>query len=137
MLNAVRLGLREDVAQLRQCREFDHVLTVVQNNTVSGFGKLATYDSAFRIGAWLSLLPTKIYLHAGTLAGARKLGLDVSQPYLTLEQLPAPFRDLEPYEIEDALCIYKAALAGHGSANRGQVCGPTTREARTMHLNCI
>jgi len=42
---------------------------------VPGFGKLAVYDVAMRIGIWRDIWPRYVYLHAGTRKGARALGL--------------------------------------------------------------
>jgi len=78
---------------------------------VQGIGELYIYDTALRIGAQLRLTPKKVYLHAGTLTGARKLGLLSSQDshklWLEPRELPAPFRDLPPSDVENLLCIYK------------------------------
>ena len=74
---------------------------------VPGVGKLMVYDTSLRIGAKLGLEPEVVYLHAGTRAGAKALGLDFSALYLHVSDLPTPFRSLRPREIEDALCIYK------------------------------
>lgn len=72
-----------------------------------GIGKLTVYDIATRIGANLGLEPNLVYLHAGTRAGAKHLGLGKGQPTLDprIPQLKA-FRRLKPHEIEDCLCSY-------------------------------
>ena len=75
------------------------------------FGKLAVYDTACRLGVYLELEPEVVYLHAGTIKGARALGLDTSRSYLEMDELPRPLRLLEPWECEDFLCIYKVELA--------------------------
>ena len=59
----------------------------------------------------MKLSPEVVYLHAGTKMGARALGLDTRQGILEPEELPTPFRSLEPCECEDFLCIYKDELA--------------------------
>lgn len=112
VLEQVRDDLIGEAKRLRNSAGFDDIHTMVQECAVPGFGKLAQYDTALRIGAWLSLLPTKIYLHQGTRDGARQLGLDVSRGHLSVDEVPAPLQELEPYEIEDFLCIYKAHLRG-------------------------
>jgi hypothetical protein len=48
-----------------------------------------------------------VYLHAGTRAGARALGLNWRATTLAVHDLPAELRVLAPHEIEDCLCIFK------------------------------
>ncbi len=119
---AVRNNLLQEIQALRDSASFDAILGLVQACSVPGFGELARYDTALRIGIWRSLLPDKVYLHAGTRRGARNLGLDVSQDYLTLEEIPVQFRDLAPHEIEDALCIYKDDFARRAPGLLGRPC---------------
>ena len=78
--------------------------------TVGGLGELYVYDTALRIGAKLNLLPNKVYLHAGTRSGAEALGFDGKATVLNVSDLPRELQKLEPHEIEDVLCIFKADL---------------------------
>jgi len=100
-------------SQIEGCRSFDDLLNVIERHTASirRFGRLAVYDTACRIGVYLGLSPTRVYLHAGTREGARALGLETSRGSLEMDELPWPLRLLEPWECEDFLCIYKARLA--------------------------
>ena len=108
VLATVRGNLEREEQRLRECTSFEDILELVQVNSVPGFGPLAQYDTSLRLGAWLSIRPTTVYLHAGTRVGARKIGLDdKKRGYITLDQVPPALRELEPYEIEDVLCIYK------------------------------
>lgn len=75
--------------------------------TIRGLGELYIYDTAFRLGAFLRLAPKFVYLHRGTRAGAKALGLKSTVGYLTVEELPKSLHSLVPHEIEDFLCIYK------------------------------
>lgn len=97
---------------LRQCKNFDELKTLIHGllESVDGVGELYIYDTAFRLGAKLNLLPMKVYLHAGTRDGAEILGFDRKFEALEVDQLPAELRELKPYEIEDVLCIYKLIL---------------------------
>jgi hypothetical protein len=79
-------------------------------------GPLIIYDTAYRIGAKLSLEPQLVYLHCGTRKGALLLGLGKGRPWLRREELPPPFRVLEPYEIEDCLCMYEKGHRAEFSA---------------------
>ena len=100
------LGLKE---QMRQCTSFEELLDLVEAITdrIHGLGELYAYDTALRIGAYLGLLPEKVYLHAGTRVGAQALGFDTKARSIQLQSLPQPFHSLEPHEAEDVLCIYK------------------------------
>lgn len=95
--------------QIARTRSFDVLLTVVteQLRQVAGVGELYRYDTAFRIGAYLGLFPERVYLHAGTRAGARALGLDYRKGALEMSEVPAALRKRKPHEVEDILCIYK------------------------------
>src|SRR6266852_8191200 len=88
---------------------------------ISGLGELYVYDTSQRIGAKLNLFPDRVYLHAGTRAGAHALGLNAAK-VLDVDELPKEFRVLKPYEIEDVLCIFKDELAGR--AKRPVDCRP-------------
>jgi hypothetical protein len=74
-------------------------------------GDLAIYDTAIRLGAFLGMLPERVYLHRGTRDGAKALGLNHKASSLTVADLPPELRQLRPYEVEDCLCIYKAEFA--------------------------
>jgi hypothetical protein len=78
---------------------------------ITGIGELYICDTSLRIGAKLNLFPTAVYLHPGTRAGARALGLDDRAKMLKVSALPKPFRTLAPHELEDILCIFKDDLA--------------------------
>ena len=77
---------------------------------IPGIGPLTIYDTACRIGAYLAVEPSKIYLHAGTRSGASALGLDSDNSTLSITDLPKAFQCLKASEIEDCLCIYKEDL---------------------------
>lgn len=95
----------------RDEQDFEHLLTLIEKVATKGFGKLACYDAAVRIGAWSGCFPKRVYLHAGARAGARAMGLDHRQRSLCRVDIPAPLRSLRPYEIEDFLCVYHDELA--------------------------
>ena len=86
---------------------FDQLITLIRNSRSAGVGELTIYDTALRLGAWLNLAPEKVYLHAGTRTGAKKLGLSVDREALELDELPPPLQSLTPAQLEDFLCIYK------------------------------
>lgn len=96
---------------LKSCNSFEMLHTCIKdlllNPKILGLGELYFYDTALRIGAYLNLLPEKVYLHSGTRIGAKKLGIDWKKESLDPAIFPEPFKALKPYEIEDFLCIYK------------------------------
>lgn len=93
--------------QLERAENFDKIHSIVHNEIreIPGMGELGVYDIAHRIGMHFRREPTKVYLHAGTRIGARRLGVrgDVVEP----ADLPRAFSTLEASEIEDCLCIFK------------------------------
>lgn len=100
-------------AQISKCTGFDSLIELVETTagSIRGFGELAIYDTAVRIGARLGMEPEFVYLHRGTRKGAKALGLPSGGKYLKAGELPAEFTKLRPHEIEDCLCIYAKELA--------------------------
>ena len=121
---------------LREAPSFDELHRVVREvgDRVSGIGVLAVYDTALRIGVKRDLLPKRVYLHHGTMSGAEALGIDRSCRVISVSELPEPFADLKPHEIEDCLCIFKELLSGEkllrprGCLCSGRGCGRQTRK---------
>ena len=101
-------------APLRTCATFHELLAVVNNATrdIPKIGELMVYDTALRIGANIGLEPDRVYLHAGTRVGAKKLGLGRGVHWLERRDLPRALRVLPPWQAEDILCIFKAWLGG-------------------------
>ena len=114
VLEEVKDRLLANKEELQQSTCFDEIVVVVYKSSVRGFGELAWYDTAFRIGVRLGHLPTRVYLHAGTRKGAKALGLAAGREYLDRSELPPPLRALQPDEIEDFLCMFKARLYPFG-----------------------
>jgi len=108
---AKNLALKEQL--ISRASDFDELISIVQNAKCDKIGELAIYDTAYRIGNYLGILPEKIYLHSGTREGAKALiGRAAGKTYILQTDLPSPFQrpDLTPAEIEDILCIYKKEL---------------------------
>ena len=92
--------------------DFDNLMAVVVSCAEKGIGELTVYDTSFRIGVFLSIYPDKIYLHRGTTIGASLLlGKTAIRGKKCLEkaEFPQDLQSLEPYEIEDFLCIFKSS----------------------------
>jgi hypothetical protein len=104
---AHRLLERKD--SIRRALTFDALYGIVDDVAPKGIGKLTVYDTAHRIGSFLRLEPERVYLHAGTAAGARAMGF-VRRDSVGVAELPSAFARLTPAEVEDCLCIYTDAL---------------------------
>jgi len=104
--------LIENQSSIKHCKNFDELFLLLEGilRPIHGIGELYIYDTALRIGAKLNLLPSKVYLHAGTRSGARKLGFSGKEPSLEVSDFPKALQQLEPLEIEDVLCIFKDEL---------------------------
>ena len=99
---------------LAKAKSFEdlHKTVAATISSIPGIGELTIYDTALRIGAKLQLEPNVVFLHAGTRAGARWLGLNVSGDSLRVTDFPRALQNLKAREIEDLLCIYKGQLDG-------------------------
>ena len=115
---------------LREAPSFDELHRVVRE----------VGDRIPGIGVKRDLLPTRVYLHRGTMSGAGALGIDRSCPFISVSELPEPFADLKPHEIEDCLCIFKELLSGEkllrprGCRCSGRGCARRTR--KTTRSRC-
>lgn len=101
--------LLNNKGKIASCKDFHTLRYLIQHllSDVKWLGELYWYDTAFEIGLYLNLFPEYIYLHCGTRDGARNLGLNYRKEYLTKDELPKELSALEPYELENFLCIYK------------------------------
>jgi hypothetical protein len=111
-LTEANARLQRRLKALERATTFEelHDLVEAEIKSLRGIGDLTVYDVAHRIGAFRRLEPRIVYLHAGTLAGARALGISCGSRNLDMNQLPREFHVLRPYEAEDCLCIYKARI---------------------------
>lgn len=90
--------------------KFEELYQVVVTRKVKGIGHLTIYDTAHRIGGYLNIYPTKIYLYSGTKVGAEQiLGRFLKQLTLYQTELPQAFQDprLTCADLEDILCHLK------------------------------
>ena len=97
---------------IRACKSFAELHDLLANlsKDIYRVGPLTVYDTATRIGAKRRLFPRKVYLHTGTREGASAVGIDSGLTTVSVSMLPDEFNRLEPYEVEDVLCIYKKEL---------------------------
>lgn len=109
-LNAAWEALQQ--CDFKACRNFHDLFCLIDETVrpIDGIGELYVYDTAHRIGAYLRLVPDRVYVHAGVRVGAKALGFKKCD-YILCSDLPAEFSALQPDQIEDCLCIYKHELA--------------------------
>ncbi|TPR42363.1 hypothetical protein DY124_07610 [Apilactobacillus micheneri] len=93
-------------------REIINFLNSLSKN-IKGIGELAVYDTSKRLALQNNINVDYVYLHAGALEGAKKLGLDIikDESYLVLckkqnKQFSSLSR-LNDAEKETFLCIHK------------------------------
>lgn len=89
-----------------------------------GIGRLTCYDVATRVGAYLRIEPSQIYLHTGALQGWYALwGGKDRAPFgggrVPRDRWPTYLRALSADMAEDFLCTYRSALAGIRRNKRG------------------
>jgi len=120
-LSAAERRLLAVQREIAACRDFETLLVRVESALagIAGLGELYRYDTAHRIGAALGVEPEEVYLHRGTRAGAVRLGFDGRRRSLAMSELPRALRILEPHEVEDVLCIYKARFVRHPPSGAG------------------
>ena len=117
VLRKVRNNLLKETDNLQSATTFDELITIVSNAKEKGFGVLGIYDTAVRIGAYLGLEPTKVFLHAGTKIGMKlleqknyiKSGLS-EDVYVEVELLPIELQEFKPIVTEHFLCSQKDKL---------------------------
>lgn len=113
----IETELLKNIVDISKCKTFIKLYDLIYSLTKSilGAGKLTIYDIALRIGAFLKLYPTEVYLHAGALVGANKIGVYLEKGSKTVDKsifvaIDPSFEKLDCKQIENFLCIYKNLL---------------------------
>jgi hypothetical protein len=93
--------------EIRACSSFDELYELVERliRLLHMIGELTVRHKppdrrTFRV------LPERVYLHAGTRVGARRLGLDWRARAIECGSLPSTLQVLTAREAEDVLCMY-------------------------------
>jgi len=103
-------------SMIQKCKEFDILFEIVKSCKIRGIGELTIYDTALRIGIFLNVMPTSVYFFRGAREGVMLLFnkgylIDVKSKNLVITLLvsnfPTEFNHLEPFQIEQLLCMYK------------------------------
>ena len=115
-LEEARKAIWKNAYKILACKSFEVLLKLVEDRTrtIDGFGVLAIYDTSLRLGAHRRIWPKVVYLHAGTKQGCKALGLTTSSGTVEMNNFPEPMRVLEPYQVEDFLCIFKDQITMPG-----------------------
>lgn len=96
---------------------FDELYVLIDRVKPPGIGPVTTYDVTTRIGAYLNLEPTSVYLHAGVRAGVRLLmdrghmARNWCGDIVPVTKFPASMRTMSADEIEDFLCTYRTVFS--------------------------
>ncbi|MBK6008680.1 hypothetical protein JJB11_21475 [Ramlibacter ginsenosidimutans] len=93
---------------LQRCSEFDDLIALIEQllGNVERAGDLYFYDTALRLG----ILPNRVFLQTGAWDGARRVVPGIRGRSVPLSAFPEPYHALAPYEMENALCVYKSAI---------------------------
>lgn len=99
-------------ASLQSASTFDDLFALIDGalGSIPGSGDLYAYDTALRIGAYMRLYPTRVFLQTGALDGARKISTSYKSRSVPLAKFPEPYHSLAPFEMENLLCVAKSAL---------------------------
>lgn len=134
--------IKKQKEAISECRTFDELLGISENSTIDGIGPLTEYDIAFRYGRQIGIYPDKVYLHAGTKIGAKNLGIvKRGAKYLTKEELPAYLKAVEPWMVEDFLCVEKdnpseKALTEYLKKYKSKSCNSTEKKKKPSCGGC-
>ncbi|HTV48656.1 MAG TPA: hypothetical protein VMG59_09460 [Phycisphaerae bacterium] len=109
--------LSKCISEIEVCQNFDALHNLIKDKLIGqakGLGEMYYYDTSFRIGISMNIYPEKIYLHRGTRTGAKALGFNEKDKDILekseFETKYPEFEKLQPYQIEDFLCVKKKEL---------------------------
>lgn len=104
--------LKAKSGRLQRAGDFDDLFGVIDGTLgpIPNSGDLYAYDIALRIGAYLMLYPTRVYLQTGAMTGARKISRTYRARSVPLALFPAGYHCLAPFEMENLLCCNKRDL---------------------------
>ncbi len=130
--------LSANLEETKQCQSFCELLQCIESATrpLEGFGQVALYDTALRIGAKLDRWPKVVYLHAGTMEGYKNLCAMCSSHanimktrvgqkwvmWVRLDGLPKEVQVLKPHHAENFLCIFKGYFKNSVSRHPSRPC---------------
>lgn len=100
-------------SEFMSCKNFDEIYELFKKHRTYGIGNLTVYDVSLGVSQNYGIYPEFVYLHAGTKIGA--LNAKLIKKYARRDKLTPDeitvklkwLKDIEPYLIEDFLCICK------------------------------
>jgi len=96
--------------EIQSCQSFEDIFQITEKvkNKIWRLGDLWSYDVALRIGFNRNLFPSKVYVQRGVIAGVKKAlnGIRPRGRCIPLAAFPKELQQLEPYEVENFLCIW-------------------------------
>ncbi|HCQ12746.1 hypothetical protein, partial [Flavobacterium sp.] len=95
--------------ELEECKKFEEIIAITDKvmKEVERLGPLWSYDTALRIGFHFRVYPTGVYIQAGVKKGYKKIFNENSKNrFEDKDKFPQELQVLEPYEIENFLCIW-------------------------------
>jgi hypothetical protein len=101
--------LLDKKTELGKCKKFEEIMAITDKvmKEVERLGPLWSYDTALRIGFHLKVYPTDVYIQAGVKKGYKKIFNENSKNrFENKDKFPKELQVLEPYEIENFLCIW-------------------------------
>lgn len=101
------LKQRED--DLRSCQSFEEILAITDevSKQIYRLGQLWSYDTALRIGFQKEIYPKNVYLQSGVKNGYKKIfNQNSKNRFEEKNKFPKELQILEPYEIENFLCVW-------------------------------
>lgn len=110
---------------------FDALHELIDEIKPYGIGPVTVYDVAVRVGAFLDIEPTSVYMHAGVRQGFKALAGAMSRlpewddsltacdlaklKRVPMEMFPEPLCDMRADDVEDILCTYREVFEGWGN----------------------
>lgn len=114
ILNETVRDLQKKASDLNATTNFPELYNLVKETKKGGYGLLAIYDFAIRYGFSKGIEPEDVYLHAGTLEGAKAVLPEKKKirpgNTIAVKEFPTPLQNLNGLHLENLLCIYKKEL---------------------------
>ncbi|MGG8407317.1 hypothetical protein ACM614_12180 [Streptomyces sp. 12297] len=104
--------LQERAAHLAGHDAFPAVHETVVEAAGGSLAPHVLYDAALMLSWHLGFEPAEVWLHSGTGKGYLDLGVPEGHEKITIPvgELPHAFRELDAWQVEDILCIYKSCF---------------------------
>lgn len=111
------IALKTKEIEFTQVKTFTDLMDItdVIAQSTKRLGALWSYDTSLRIGFYLDIHPKHVYVQSGVRKGVVKMFQDMKRiPRKMNPELFPKLKDLEPFEIENFLCVW-----GNGHLQKG------------------